>query len=260
METEINGIRLFYEDTGAGKQALLILHGWGCDHTLFDFIVQAFTDDMRIITLDFPGHGRSGEPPVPWGVTNFAEMVMGLLQQLQVAACDVIAHSFGGRVAIKLANLYPQLIQHLILTGAAGIRKPPTAERQRRTRQYRALKQVATALGRLPGFRGIMAKWIDALRKKYGSADYNALTPSMRQTFVQIVNEDLTDLLSNVNAPTLLLWGDQDTETPIWMGQTMEEKIPDAALIPFEGCGHFAFLQQTDRFITISRHFILGGS
>ena len=67
METEINGIRLFYEDTGAGKQALLILHGWGCDHTLFDFIVQAFTDDMRIITLDFPGMGGAENHLCPGG-------------------------------------------------------------------------------------------------------------------------------------------------------------------------------------------------
>ena len=61
----------------------------------------------------------------------------------------------------------------------------------------------------------------------------------MRKTFVKIISLDLTDELPRVKAPTLLYWGAEDTETPLWMGKLMEEKIPDAGLVVQKGAGHF---------------------
>ena len=78
----------------------------------------------------------------------------------------------------------------------------------------------------------------------------------MRATFVKVVNLDLSDRLSLIRQPVLLLWGDKDTETPLWMGQQMERDIPDAGLVVLEGGTHFAYLEQAARFNMIVKHFL----
>ena len=98
---------------------------------------------------------------------------------------------------------------------------------------------------------------MESLRKKFGSRDYNALDAEMRQTFVKVISQDLTPYLPRIQQPTLLLWGTEDTETPLWMGQEMERSIPDAALIPLEGGSHFAYVEQPARFNAIVRKFLV---
>ena len=78
----------------------------------------------------------------------------------------------------------------------------------------------------------------------------------MRKTFVKVISLDLSDRLPLIEQPTLLLWGDKDTETPIWMGEQMEKSIPDAALIRLEGGSHFAYLEQLPRFLAIVHNFL----
>ena len=102
-------------------------------------------------------------------------------------------------------------------------------------------------------------KWKEDLVQHFGSADYRALTPEMRQTFNKVITQDLTDILPSVLAPTLLYWGANDTETPLWMGRRMEELIPDAGLVIEEGAGHFAFLEKQSVFLKIAGHFLLEG-
>ena len=108
----------------------------------------------------------------------------------------------------------------------------------------------------MPLLNAPAGKWENLLRQKYGSPDYNALDDEMRKTFVKVINQDLTELYEKFRASTLLIWGDADTETPLWMGQEMEKRIPDAGLVTFEGGTHFAYLEQIDRFATIARQFL----
>ena len=109
---------------------------------------------------------------------------------------------------------------------------------------------------RLPLVGGMAQKSLKALQEKYGSPDYNALDDEMKKTFVKVVNQDLTPLLPSVQASTLLIWGENDTETPLWMAQKMEQEIKDAGLVIFEGDDHFAYLHQWQRFVTVVRVFL----
>jgi pimeloyl-ACP methyl ester carboxylesterase len=79
----------------------------------------------------------------------------------------------------------------------------------------------------------------------------------MRQTFSKIVSEDLSPLLPKIKAETLLVFGSNDTETPLWMGQKMEQEIPDAGLVVFEGRSHFAYLEEWPRFCALIREFLI---
>ena len=260
MQETINGCRVFYQirpNPVPDAPRVLLLHGWGCDHTVFAPVENALAEGATIVTLDFPGHGRSGEPPVPWGGGEYAAQVAELITQNGLAPVQVIGHSHGGRVALRLAAEYPGLVDRLVITGGAGIRKPETAQSRGRTARYRRYSAFLKRMKDMPQLAAMADRLQTALRNKYGSPDYVKLNENMRRTFVKLVSEDISPLLSGVRAPTLLIWGDADTETPLWMGRKMEKEIPDAGLVVFEGGTHFAFLEQWRRFVLIVKRFIM---
>lgn len=262
MEATIQGCRIFYElhrPHNTASPVVLLLHGWGCDGSVFSFLHKGFTDATAWMTVDFPAHGKSAEPPEPWGVTEYAEQLVALLAQLAIDRVQIVAHSFGGRVALYMASHYPELVDKMVITGGAGIRKPLSEARQKRQAQYKRMNKVLDALKRFGPLKNIVEKQQAALRKRFGSSDYAKLSETMRKTFVKVISEDLSPLLPKVAAPTLLVWGSDDTETPLWMGQQMEKAIPDAGLVVFEGGSHFAFAQQPQRFLLIVKQFFWGG-
>jgi len=257
VQIDVNNANVYYEQHGSSGPNVLILHGWGCDTTFFAPITAALAEQMRVTIIDFPGHGKSGRPPEPWGVPEYAGMVRNLIGELQLAPCHIIAHSFGGRVALYLSSHWPELIDQMIITGGAGLRKPATPESQKRSREYQRWKKLFSVMERTHVLAKPAEKLAERVRKKYGSADYNALDAEMRQTFVKVINEDLRPLLPCVKASTLLIWGRNDTETPLWMGEVMEREIPDAGLVVFEGGSHFAYLEQWQRFVAVAKHFLI---
>ena len=105
-----------------------------------------------------------------------------------------------------------------------------------------------------------MGKTAQALQKKLrdrrSSPDYLEADEDMKGSFVRIVSQNLRSLLPQVSQPALLIWGEKDEATPLWMGKLMEKEIPDAALIVFENCGHFAYLEELMRFGIIVKAFI----
>lgn len=257
MEITVHGVSIHYEQYGSAGDQVLLLHGWQCDTTLFGPISKALGEKMRVTVIDFPGHGKSGRPPEPWGVPEFAEATCGLMNALGITPCHVVGHSFGGRVALYLSAKYPDLIKNMMITGGAGIKTPETEASKKRSARYRQLKKRYEWMQRMKIFGDIPDKLSNALRQRYGSRDYNALDEEMRKTFVKVINLDLRPLLPQIKAPTLLIWGSNDTETPIWMGETMAAEIPDAALITFEGASHYAYLEQWQRFCAIALHFFI---
>ena len=255
MHIQINGASVYYEQHGTTGDHVLLLHGWGCDNTFFAPITKALAETMRVTVIDFPGHGKSSNPPEPWGVPDYGEMTRELMDALQIHPCYLISHSFGGRISLYLGSHWPRYIKRMIITGGAGLKRPQTEEQKMRAKQYQTLKKGAAILKGMKIFGSLPDKFADALRKRYGSKDYNALDEQMRKTFVKIVSQDLQPLLPIVSVPTLLVWGEQDSETPLWMGQTMAKEIPDAGLATLEGGSHFAYLEQWQRFVRIALHF-----
>ena len=256
MEMLAGGVNVHYELSGSGEKRVVLLHGWGCDVSLMKPVADFLSRDMTVLCIDFPAHGKSGRPPEPWGVKDFAACTLELLKKLDFLPCSVIAHSFGGRVTIELAQ-DDTLFERIILTGAAGIKDRPSEASRKRSARYKRLKGLCEKAKAVKVFGKLPDMMEEKLRQKYGSRDYNALDAEMRKTFVQVVNYDQTDLLQHIKQPTLLMWGDQDTETPLWMGQLMEQRIPDAGLVLLEGGSHFAYLEQVGRFNAIAHNFLM---
>lgn len=256
MDIQVSGVNIHAELTGSGEKRVVLLHGWGCSAKLMKPVADVLAKDMTVLSVDFPAHGESGRPPEPWGVPEFAACLKELLTRMDFLPCSVIAHSFGGRVTIELASAEPAMFERIILTGAAGIRPKSDSRAGKRTQAYKRRRAIAEGLRKTKILAGVADRWSESLVQKYGSKDYAALDPEMRKTFVKVVNYDQTEKLPSIRNSTLLVWGDQDTETPLWMGQKMEKEIPDSALIVLEGGTHFAYLEQAARFCAIARSFL----
>jgi len=263
LEALIQDCKLFYQYIpceNSDAPCVLFLHGWGCDGSIFNAFINDMAKHASVVTVDFPGHGKSGEPAEPWGVPEYANQVYGLLKELKLERVHIIAHSFGGRVALWLSSHYPQLVDKMVITGGAGLRKPDAGKPTKKQLQYKRLKAMVNAMGKIPFLKGLVDVLQEKLVQKYGSPDYKRLNPNMRKTFVKVINQDLTEYLPQIKASTLLVWGSVDTETPLWMGQKLEKEIPDAGLVVFEGRTHFAFLEEAQRFLVIVNTFLFGGN
>ena len=136
MQLEIGKAKVDVVLSGTSGRGALLLHGWGCSAQMMDSVRGVLESSMRVAAVDFPGHGREGKalpPPEPWGVPEYMEMTAEIIRRLKLAPCDIVAHSFGARVAILLAATYPELVGRMILTGAAGVKKARSIWRRRRT-------------------------------------------------------------------------------------------------------------------------------
>ena len=262
MQLDVCGVKVDVTVNGQGERACLLLHGWGCSAEMMESVSSLLSKQMRVAAVDFPGHGKMGKaapPPEPWGVPQYMEMTVQIIRELGLAPCDIVAHSFGARVAILLASTYPELVGRMIFTGGAGIRAQKSGKATAKQKFYKGLRGAVNLAEKTHLFGSLPDKGREALIQKFGSADYRVLSPEMRKTFNQVINLDLTDRLQMIKAPTLLFWGSEDTATPLWMGKLMEEKIPDAGLIVEEGATHFAYLERNARFLAVTRSFLLEG-
>lgn len=235
---EINGIKVNYIQEGKGKWNLVCLHGWGQNIEMMQMVNQHFNHRFCVTVLDFPGFGGSEEPPVSWSVQDYTDFLKNFLDVLKIENPIFVGHSFGCRVAIRYAAKYP--VHKMILTGAAGIKPKHGVDWYLKTYSYKAAKKIFS----LPGLN----RYEEDVKKHFGSTDYKQSSGIMRETLVKVVNDDISDLLPKMNMPVLLVWGDQDEATPLWMGKMMEEKMPNAGLAIFEGDDHYAYWHQWERF------------
>lgn len=249
----VEGIRLAYVDQGSGDPVVL-LHGWGGQAASMMPLITALQKNYRVVAFDLPGFGDSDRPSEPWGTPEYAEFVWKAVNSLGVACATYIGHSFGGRAAIWLAAHHPEAVQALVLIDAAGIKPPVTLQRKVRSSFYK----VAKALLRLPFWRSGTKGLQERLAARFGSPDYRATSGVMRGTFVKTVTLDLKSCLPVIQAPTLLLWGDKDEETPLSDGKTMERLIPESRLIVVAGAGHFSYLDRPAFVGAVVRAFLDG--
>lgn len=241
---KIDDISVNYIDQGQGD-VILLLHGWGANITLYQGIISTLAQNHRVIALDMPGFGKTTEPSVPWCVDDYVDFVLKFIASFELTKLSIVVHSFGGRVFFKMnarENL-PFQIEKAVLIDSAGILPKKTWKQKVSLRCYKMGRAVMST--KMLHF--LYPDAVEDMRRKRGSADYNSATPVMRATLVKVVNEDLEPLMHLVKCPTLLIWGDLDTATPLSDAKKMEELIPDTGLVVCEGAGHFSFAQQAPR-------------
>ena len=244
---DVDGLRVRVLDVGEGAP-VVVLHGWGGRIEAMAPVVACLRSHFRVIATDLPGFGSSPAPGQVWGTPEYAAHVRALLERLDVTRANFVAHSYGAKTALYLAAMEPDRVGKLVLQAASGLRTPPSFK----ARAKRAVSRVARFSGSLGPFGRRLR---DALYDRIASADYRE-AGELRPILVKVVNEDLSDLLPKVKASTLLIWGSEDDAVPVAHARTMERLIPDAGLVLFERGGHFAYLDEPDRFCRVVRHFL----
>lgn len=244
MVKKIDSITVNYIDEGEGE-VIMLLHGWGANITLYAGIIQVLKRNHRVIALDMPGFGKTPEPSEPWCVDDYVDFVMKFIESFGISKFSVVVHSFGGRVFFKMnaRESLPFTIERAVLIDSAGILPKKNIRQKATLRCYK----IGVAVMSTKVLHFLYPDAVDDMRRKRGSSDYNNATPTMRATLVKVVNEDLEPLMHLVKCPALLIWGDQDTATPLSDAKRMEELIPDAGLVVCEGAGHFSFAEQAPK-------------
>lgn len=237
---------VYYLAGGSGHPVLL-LHGWGCSSQTMQPVFNHLVQNFRVYNFDLPGFGISPEPPAAWDTNDYADMLAAFIAE-NCADCPpfIVGHSFGGRLALRLgARGVPA---KMLLTGCAGLPPKRGADYYAKVYSYKAAKKLLS----LPGFSKRREEMLESAKSKSGSEDYRNASEVMRAVFVKTVNENQTDNLPKITAPTLLFWGENDTATPLTDGEKMVGTMKDAALIVKKGGTHFAFLEFQAEFLAIA--------
>ncbi len=246
MTITIDGLNIAYDITGSGDETIVMLQGWGTEYKLYNSIRDILNTKYRFVQFDFPGFGGSDEPEEPWDVDHFTDFFIQFMTALDIKKATLMCHSFGGRVVIKLCSRenLPFEIDRLVMIDAAGVLPVRTKKQERAVRRYKFMKKIY--LNKFVYW--LFPEIIDDWKSRQGSADYRAASPMMKQCLVKAINEDLTALLPNIKYDTLLVWGENDTATPLRDAKIMEEKIPNSGLVVFEGAGHFSYIEKPNEF------------
>lgn len=222
------------------SQTVVLLHGWGQNIEMMKPVGDRLTDN-DVIIIDLPGHGQSEEPKEIWYLNDFVQMIHELLQSLNIDNPILIGHSFGGKISLLYASTYQT--KKLILFGS-----PFKVKKNPNSLKVRTLKKLKT----LPGLN----KLAETMKKHMGSTDYRNASPMMRDIMVKHVNTDITENVKKIKCPTIIIWGTNDAAVPIEDAYELENLIKDAAVIPYEGCTHYAYLERLNQTVSIIQNFI----
>lgn len=250
MHINIDGLNINYIDEGTGKNVLL-LHGWGANIQTMMPIFNILKDKFRVVTLDLPGFGKSDTLSMPWNSYDYAEFMKKFVEKVGIKDIILFGHSHGGRISIILSS-QTDLVKKLVLIDSAGIIPKRPLKYYIKVYSFKLMKKLYTTFVNGDSKEEKLEKFY----KKYGSADYRESQGIMRQTMVKVINDNLVDLLPSIKIPTLLIWGENDEDTPLYMGKMMEEKISDSGLIILKGAGHFSYVDCYDQFKAVILVFL----
>lgn len=251
MIINIDGLNIEYTESGSGTPVLL-LHGWGSSFNVYNGIISSLENRCRLVAVNFPGCGNSDTMKEPWSLEDYCDFVIKFMDAVKLENPIMIGHSHGGRVILKLAADGTVNPPKIVLLDSAGLIPKKSAKQKFRAKSFKAIKKVLT----LPIIKNYSEGLLEKARRHYGSADYNAAPEVLRKTLVSLVNTDLRDIIHNIKCPTLLIWGDKDTATPLSDAKTIESLIPDAGLCVLEGCGHYSFCEKPYQAHAILNSFI----
>ncbi len=210
------------------RPPLVILHGWGLSGSRFEPLVRELKNrGLTVFAPDFPGFGKAYIPSRPFFLRDYVEFLDDYFKKHNILRPVLIGHSFGGRVSLKYCKCYPKNITALVLSGTPGFTPIP----KRKLLLFITLAKI----GRLIFYIPPMNFFQDQVRKWYyyvvGAKEFFRAEGAMRDTFKNIVQEDLVTAMESVSIPCLLLWGELDIIVPVSIARKMKEVIAGSELI-----------------------------
>lgn len=228
-------------DVGSGKP-LVMLHGFMSSKESFVYQTGYFSLFRRVIAIDLTGFGKSEKMSYPYALCDYEKAVLSVINALGLTEYDLLAHSFGARIAVKLA-VRDERLKKLVLTGAAGLKPRRKPDYYIRIYAYKILKKL----------------FKNGNFDNFGSEEYKKLGKTEKISYVKIVNEYLDGELKKINNDTLLVFGESDKETPVYMAKRLLKGIKNSSLYVVKGAGHFAFIDKPYEFNAIAGEFLKEG-
>lgn len=216
------------------SRPLFCLHGWGQSHQNLEPLANLLKIDSDPYLFDLPGFGSSPVPDTVWSADDYADHLIAYMDAQEIPSASFLGHSFGGKVSMSLAARYPDRVNRLILMAPSGLKPKLSVQKKIRRIGIRAAARLIKSYDKLRGTQ----HFVDSFIPRYGSRDYQN-AKAMRAVLVKSVNEDYTECVKQIACPTLLLWGEKDSETPVEMGKRLSNLIPDCQLQTFPYHGHY---------------------
>ena len=249
MHCIVDGLAVEYEDTGTGK-TVVMLHGWKDDLHTFDGMAPALSRSFRVLRVDLPGFGGSEPPSADWTLDDYVLFVKSFFAKLGIQPDVLIGHSFGGRITIKGTAAHILNAKKIVLISSAGVARRKTLRN--------AVLTVLAKIGRVITAIPPVSFWKQEIRKKlYGAigSDYFR-AGALRGTFLNIVNEDLSEAAKGIAVPVLIIWGGNDDTTPLREGERLHQLIAGSKFRVIGEAGHFVHKEKPDEVSAIMREFL----
>ncbi len=249
-------LNVSYKKSGSGKP-LLFLHGWASNSEVMLPLAKQLAASRTCYLIDLPGFGKSPEPNEAWNISAYADLVEQFINENINEPTDLLVHSFGGRIALKLCARpgSREMVKKVLVTGGAGMKPKRSVKFYFKKYLAKLLKTPFHLLPENKQDRALKKLRKTAIWRWLGSSDYTELSGVMRETFVRSVTEFLESCLPKIQQEVLLLWGEEDSATPLYQAKRMEKGIKNAALVVIKNADHYAFLDQPKRFTAIAKAF-----
>ena len=243
MQIIVDGIMTNYVDVGAGK-TLLILHGWGSNATMWGRVINELAKENRVIAVDLPGFGKTDEPSIAWKVNDYAEFVKNFLDKIDVKKLHgILGHSFGGRVIIDMLDSGWNDAKKIIFVDSAGVK-------------HNTSKSWRSLVGnKLLGWARKIKPVREFIVDQFGSDDYRAATPMMREILKLTVSEDKTPQIERIRGDVMIIWGENDKTTPL-SDVEIFRRIENSRVEIVAGAGHSVYLEKQDEVVKLIKEFL----
>jgi pimeloyl-ACP methyl ester carboxylesterase len=257
METvQAHGVEVAYEREGSGPP-IVFVHGATSDSRMWQPQLAALADEFTVVAWDEPGAGRCSDVPPDFGLADYADCLAAVIDDIGLGPAHVAGLSWGGTVALELYRRHPGLVASLILvdTYAGWKGSLPAEEVEARIEGVR--QAVAAPAGSFdPTLPGLFAGDPPAEFVPLLEAMGRDVRPASMKTALSVMAEaDLREVLPQVAVPTLLIWGEADARSPLYVAEQFEREIPGAELKVIEGAGHVSNLERPEEFNDALREF-----
>lgn len=251
MEIAIDDIKLNYIDEGVGEETVLLLHGWGANIQTMVPISNLLKDRYRVISLDLPGFGMSEEPKRVFNSYDYMDLVLKFLDAINIDKAIFIGHSYGGKLSTMISSLHKDRVIKTVIIDASGLIPKRGLDYYLKVYSFKALRSIYTMLPLAD-----KEERSKSFYKKFGSDDYRASEGIMRKIMVTVVNENIRPLMKDIECETLLIWGDQDDATPLYMGEIFNKEIKNSGLVVLKGAGHYSYIDDYGTFSAVINSFL----
>ena len=254
---EIDGNKIRYFESGSSKHTLVLIHGLGASSERWKYVIPLFETDFHVVVPDLVGFGYSEKPSADYTLDYFSNFLEKFLISLGIKTTNIIGSSLGGQIAVEYASTHCKSVEKLILVSPSGIMKQPTPalDAYIMAALYPNEQSAKSAFETMEGSgKSIPIDIINGFvtRMKLPNAKF-----AFMSTLLGLKNSDLiTEKLTNISSPTLIIWGTNDPIIPITFADVFVSSIKNCQFYEMDECGHTPYVQEPEKFASYVLKFL----